>query len=97
MMQIFDDDYVTLIPFSRSFEYIFPHCILAIHLQLTEYCSSTLTQLPTYIYCVNGQYVYAIKDLPSQGGEHTFILKIMKHLIFPFLTGYVDASIYVFR
>ena len=43
MMQIFDDDYVTLIPLSRSFEYIFPYWILAMHpLQLTEYCSPSL-------------------------------------------------------
>ena len=28
-------------------------------------------------------------------GEHTFIFKIRKHLIFPFLTGCIDAFIYV--
>ena len=38
MLQIFDNDYVTLTPFSRSFKYIFPNWILTTHsLWLTEY------------------------------------------------------------
>ena len=32
-------------------------------------------------------HVYSIKDLLGQVGEYTFILKIVKHLICPFLTG----------
>ena len=41
LMQISDNDYVILTPFSRSFENIFPYWILEMHLlRLTEYRSS---------------------------------------------------------
>ena len=57
MLQIFDNDYVTLTPFSKSFKYISKLD--------SDYTSSsaywitptpTLTQLPAYIYCVNRRY-----------------------------------------
>ena len=35
--------------------------------------------------------VHSIKDLVGQGREHTFILKILKILIIPFLTGNINA------
>ena len=40
-------------------------------------------------------HVYSIKDLLGQVGEHTFILKLVKHFICPFLTECIDILIYV--
>ena len=51
---------------------------------------------PLHILCKKTIEVYSIKDLLGQwgwggGGEHTFILKILKILIIPFLTGNINA------
>ena len=69
MLQIFDNDYVTLILFARSFKYIFSK-LDSDHTSSSAYWISfpLLTQLPAYIHCVHRQYVCGIKDLLGQGG-----------------------------
>ena len=76
--------------FSSSFFWTW---ILTTHLlRLTEYRSPSWPSFPL-TYVVNGQY----KSICwVKGGEHTFILKIVKHLICPFLTRCIDALIYIY-
>ena len=59
MLQIADNDYVTLTPFSRSFTYIFQTEFWS-HLFGLVNIALPLTQLPVYIYCVNRQYKSAL-------------------------------------
>ena len=40
-------------------------------------------------------YTIYVRGKLDQGGGHTFILKILKTLIFPFLTGNINAFIHV--
>ena len=57
MLQIFDNGYVILTRFSRSFKYIFSK-LDSDHPSTSAYWISfhPLTQLPAYIYCVSRQY-----------------------------------------
>ena len=92
MLQIFDNDYVTLTPFSRSFKFIFfqtgfwQHIFFGL-LNIATHAptpTASLTQLHAYIYCVNRQYVCSIKDLRSQGGVGNILLSRVGHLFFHF-------------
>ena len=53
------------------------------------------------LYCRLRWSIYTIyireKLGRGEGGEHTFILKILKTLIFPFLTGNINAFIPIFK
>ena len=63
MLQIFDNDYVTLTSFSRSFKYIFSK-LDSDHTSSSAYWISfpptPLTQLPADTYCVNRQYKFVV-------------------------------------
>ena len=56
-------------------------------------CSPLDPASPLHILCKKTIEFYSIKGLLGQGGwgEHTFILKILKILIIPFLTGNINA------
>ena len=77
MMKIFDNDYLTLTPFWRSFEYFFhtgfwPLIFFGLHPlpppPHTHTHFDPATQLPAYI--LNGHY--GIKDLLGQGGTYFY-------------------------
>ena len=74
MMQIFDDDYVTLIPFSRSFEYNSGHAIIFGLLNIV----SPLTQLPAYTYSVNGQHKSMLWSICRVKGVGNILLFLKK-------------------
>ena len=96
MLQIFDNDYVTMTPFSRSFKYIF-YKLDSEHTSSSAYWISEtpLNQLPAYINIV---YIDDIslwyKGFARSRGGHTFTLKIVEHFLFPFRTGHIDTLIY---